>query len=73
MHGSKRAAYGLASLALPPVLAWRILRLRRGRIPGGRLLKAAPWTFLLLVSWCLGEAIGTLTGSYNPLPTKNMR
>jgi hypothetical protein len=56
-----------------PVLFWRILRIGPRRIGARRFLAATPWLAVLLVSWSLGEAAGAVSGSYNPLPTKEMR
>jgi hypothetical protein len=68
-----RLLYAIASLFIAPVLWWRIARQSRGRIPAGRLLRATPWLVVMLVSWCFGESLGTLSGGYNPLPKKDMR
>ena len=72
MGGPLRLLYTIASLFLPPVLYARIWRIRRGRVPFGRFIRATPWIVALLVAWCLGESVGTFTGRYNPLPTKDM-
>jgi hypothetical protein len=73
LRGPIRLLYAVTSLFLAPLLLWRILRLSPGRIPAGRMCAAVPWVVALLCAWCVGEALGTFTGSYNPLPTKEMR
>jgi hypothetical protein len=72
LRGPMVLLYGAASLVLAPLLFARIWRARRGRIPAGRFLRATPWLAVLLPAWCFGEALGTLTGGYNPLPKKEM-
>jgi hypothetical protein len=57
-----RLLYAIASLFIAPVLGWRIARLSRGRLPGGRLLRATPWLAAMLVAWGFGESLGTLAG-----------
>ncbi len=60
---------GVAALALPPLLLWRILRSAPGRIPFGRLLRALPWLSLLVTAWSVGESAGCLRGrSRDSLP-----
>lgn len=68
-----RLLYAIASLFIAPVLWWRLARLRRGRLACGRFVRATPWLTPMLVAWGFGEALGTLSGGYNPLPKKDMR
>jgi hypothetical protein len=68
-----RLLYSVASLFLAPLLWWRIARARRGRLPLGRFVAATPWIAVMLVAWGFGEALGTLSARYNPLPKKEMR
>jgi hypothetical protein len=60
---SRRLLYFFSSPLLPAVLLARKARVtwvrRRYRIP---FLKALPLTVLLTAAWCLGEAVGYLTG-----------
>jgi hypothetical protein len=72
MPRGRRLLWAAGSLVLAPVLYLRIWRLGRGRLSRSRLLRATPWILVLLEAWCAGEAAGTLTGGYNPLPTKKM-
>jgi len=64
----KRAFYGLASLALPPILLARIVK--NGWVaPQVRLdlLKSAPFLALFVVTWALGESMGSLRGAGDSL------
>jgi hypothetical protein len=72
LRGPPRLLFALASLFIAPVLWWRLARLRRGRLPLGRFVAATPWIAIMLVSWGLGEALGTFTGRYNPVSKKDV-
>jgi glycosyltransferase involved in cell wall biosynthesis len=60
---SKRAAYGLAALALPPLLFYRTLTrvVAKGR-HRGELLRSLPLLALFVTSWALGEVVGYWAG-----------
>lgn len=59
----RRAAYGLAAAALPPVLLGRIVRrVWRSDRPRSLLLRSLPLLALFSVAWAAGEAVGALGG-----------
>ena len=59
----KRLLYAGASLLLPPVLLWRILRSVLSKRRNLReLLLGLPAIFLFVLSWAAGEITGYLTG-----------
>jgi glycosyltransferase involved in cell wall biosynthesis len=64
----RRAAYGAAAAALPPVLLWRIVRAVRasGRF-GPELVRSAPLLLVYVVSWAAGEMAGAWFGAGNAL------
>lgn len=61
-----RLARGAASTVVMPLLVWRIVVRRRGRIGWTRLLAATPWISVLLLWWCFGEAAGTIAPRRSP-------
>ena len=64
----KRLGYGLAALALPPLLFARTIR---GVLASGRhrseLLRSLPLIALFVTSWASGEVVGYVAGSGNAL------
>lgn len=59
----KRVGYAFATAALPPLLAWRLVRTVVNK--GGRtreLLRSLPFLPPFLAAWALGEAVGALFG-----------
>lgn len=63
MPGGKRALYAVLSLALPPVLLWRILRCVLSKRRNFRqLLLGLPAIILFVLSWAAGEIVGYLAG-----------
>lgn len=64
----RRVFYGLASLALPPILLARIVK--NGWVaPQVRLdlLKSAPFLALFAIAWALGESLGSVRGAGDSL------
>jgi len=62
-HGLRRAAMGLAAIALPPVLLSRIVR--RAWSSGrhrAELVKSLPLLALFSVAWAVGEVVGYWAG-----------
>lgn len=63
-----RLAYGLAALALPPVLFARVVtRVWRTGRHRTRLLGALPMLVLFVVAWAAGEAVGAWRGAGDAL------
>jgi hypothetical protein len=59
----KRLAYGLAALALPPLLFYRtVTRIARKRRHTGMLVKSLPLIVTFVVSWGAGEVVGYVLG-----------
>lgn len=60
---AKRAAYGLAAFALPPLLFYRTLRrvVSKGR-HRTELVRSLPLLALFVTSWALGEVVGYWAG-----------
>lgn len=63
-----RVLLAVSSLALPPVLLWRIVTgvLKKGRHVG-QLVKSLPLLAIFVVVWAAGEAVGTLAGAGDSL------
>lgn len=59
---SKRLAVAAASLALPPVLLWRMIAAARAKGLGRELRVALPWLAMLVIIWAIGESVGALFG-----------
>lgn len=57
-----RAAAAIASVALPPVLLWRIAKAARGKSLEREFRSALPWLAMLVVIWAAGEIVGALLG-----------
>jgi hypothetical protein len=65
---AKRAAAAAATLALPPLLLWRIARsLLAKRRRGLRLAAASPYLALFAAIWAAGEIAGYIAGPGNAL------
>ncbi len=64
----KRAAYGLASMALPPLLYYRTISriLRKGRHQAW-LMKSLPLIGVFVLAWGWGEVVGSWRGAGNSL------
>lgn len=60
---ARRIFYGVASLALPPILLARIVK-NGWAAPEVRtdLLKSAPFLILFVLAWALGESVGAVVG-----------
>lgn len=59
----KRLFYAALSPVLPVLLLFRHARIAKARKHNfGAFMRSAPLTFILLLSWSVGEAIGYLTG-----------
>ena len=63
----KRLMAALASLALPPILLWRMQRSARSKGLSREFVAALPALSMLVVVWALGESIGALVGPRNAL------
>ena len=63
----KRLTMAAASLALPPVLLWRMLTASRQKKLLREFLAALPSLSLLVIIWAVGESVGTLAGPGNAL------
>jgi hypothetical protein len=56
---ARRAAWGLAALALPPLLLWRVVsRSLRKQIDRGVLWRSVPLLGLFVTAWGAGELVG---------------
>ncbi len=65
---AKRAAYALASLALPPLLFYRtVTRITRKRQHLDWLAKSLPLIGLFVIAWGWGEVVGSLRGAGDSL------
>lgn len=59
----KRVAYGLAALALPPLLFYRtVARIWGKRVHRGELVKSLPLLGLFVTGWAAGELVGAWFG-----------
>ncbi|HEV8125408.1 MAG TPA: glycosyltransferase [Gemmatimonadales bacterium] len=59
----KRLAYGLAALALPPLLFYRtVARIWGKRVHRGELVKSLPLLSLFVTGWAAGELVGAWFG-----------
>ncbi len=66
--GGKRWALAAMSLALPPVLLWRIsLRVLKGGRHVGKLIVSLPLISVFTVSWAAGEIVGYVSGAGDSL------
>lgn len=64
----RRAAYGLAAFALPPLLLWRtVSRTLTKEVPRGLALRTVPYTALFVVAWGAGEVVGYWFGAGDSL------
>lgn len=64
----RRAAYGLAAFALPPLLLLRTLRLITSKgVPMARVFATLPFIATYVVSWGAGEVIGYWFGAGDSL------
>lgn len=63
----KRLTMATASLALPPVLLWRILTATRHKKLLREFFVALPSLSLLVIVWAVGESVGALAGPGNAL------
>ena len=63
----KRVAVALTSLALPPVLLWRMAKAAKFKGSAGTFCAALPWLALFVVIWSLGESVGAMLGPGNAL------
>lgn len=64
----KRLPFLALAAALPPLLTWRVLSQALRRRRHVRMaLAAAPWIFVLSVSWAFGEFMGYLAGAGSSL------
>lgn len=60
---ARRLAYGVAAVALPPLLMYRtVMRIARKRQHLGTLVKSLPLIATFVVSWGAGEVVGYLLG-----------
>lgn len=60
---AKRVVYGLAALALPPLLFYRtVARIWSKRVHRGELLKSLPLLGIFVTGWAAGEAVGAWFG-----------
>jgi hypothetical protein len=60
----RRAAYGAAAFALPPVLLWRILsRSVRKQVAGRIVWRSIPWFTVFVCAWAAGEVAGSWFGA----------
>lgn len=63
----KRLMMATASLALPPVLLWRMLTASRQKKLLREFLAALPSLSVLVIIWSVGESVGALAGPGNAL------
>ena len=60
---TKRAAYGVAALALPPILLLRtVTRITKKRKHVGLMVKSIPMIAVFVTAWGAGEVVGYLFG-----------
>ena len=59
---AKRVIAAAASLLLPPILLWRMIKLSRAKGLTRELRSALPWLSMLVVIWAIGESAGALLG-----------
>ncbi len=60
---AKRIAFGLASMALPPVLLWRIGRnLWAKQVDRGLALRSMPLIGFFVLAWAFGDVVGSCLG-----------
>ena len=65
---ARRAGYGFAAAALPPILLFRIvLRVRRSRLHGRELLRSLPLLSVFVTAWATGEIVGYWRGQGDTL------
>lgn len=64
---AKRLVAALASLALPPILLWRMQRSARSKGLSREFVAALPALVMLVVIWALGESVGALVGPRDAL------
>lgn len=65
---ARRFAYGLAALALPPLLFYRtVSRIWSKRVHRGELVKSLPLLGLFVTGWAAGEMVGAWFGPGNAL------
>lgn len=64
----RRVAYGLAAVGLPALLLWRVLSTvwRKG-VSRWEIARATPLLAIFVVSWGLGEAVGSWAGQGDAL------
>lgn len=61
--GASRAAYGLAAMALPPLLFWRVTRrVWRGGAHRAELVRSMPMLGAFVCAWAAGEVVGAWRG-----------
>lgn len=59
----KRYAFGLASIALPPVLFWRVARnLWTKRVDRSLVLRSLPLIAVFVFAWAFGDVVGSCFG-----------
>jgi hypothetical protein len=64
----RRIAWGLAAVALPPVLLWRIVsRCLRKEVPRSLIWRSVPLLALFTTAWGLGEVLGSWFGEGDSL------
>ena len=68
MPASRRMAYGVAALALPPILLFRtISRIVKKRRHVGILIASLPMIVVFVTSWGIGEVVGYVFGAGDSL------
>lgn len=64
----RRLGYGIAAMALPPLLFYRtVSRIVAKRRHGAELVKSLPLLSIFVLSWAAGEVVGYLFGPGNSL------
>jgi hypothetical protein len=64
----RRFAYGMAALGLPAVLLWRVLgTIWRKGVSRWEILRVTPLLVVFVVSWGLGEVVGSWAGQGDAL------
>ncbi|MGI8497104.1 MAG: glycosyltransferase [Gemmatimonadaceae bacterium] len=65
---ARRLAYGVASLALPPLLGYRIVsRVLAKKRHRRELVRSIPLLALFVTAWAAGEAVGSVAGAGDSL------